>query len=152
MPFTTDPCTDPDFDRLFTIISTTFAHTQPILEAFFPQHDTPAGHIYGRDSLLASHKTDPTVRFVKATDTESGAIVGIAKWIVLHEDPHFEVVDDDGEGVKGLRGEEESEFVRELLGQYFVPRANVIRDCGGKLVGRGFFFLCIFLFSREVGD
>ena len=97
MPFTTSLCTEPDFDRIFTIISTTFAHIQPVVEAFFPQHDTPAGHIYGRDSLLTSHKTDPNARFVKATDTDSGAIVGIAKWLILREDPHFEVVHVGGE-------------------------------------------------------
>lgn len=139
MPFTTDLCTDTDFDRLFTIISTTFTQSQPIVQAFFPRHDTPAGHIYGRERLLLSHKTDPNARFVKATDTESGQIVGIAKWLVLHEDPHFEVVNVGGEREEGLRDDEEREFVRELLGQYFAPRASVVRKCGGKLVGRSYF-------------
>ncbi|KAL8795165.1 MAG: hypothetical protein Q9195_002320 [Heterodermia aff. obscurata] len=134
MPFTVDLCTEPDFDRLFTIISTTFADTQPIVDAFIPQHATPAGHIYGRDSLLISHKTDPDVRFVKATDSASGHIAGIAKWLVLHEDPHFEVLHLGGERAEGLRDDEEREFVRELLGQYFVTRAGVVRECGGKLV------------------
>ena len=139
MPFTTHLSADSDFDRIFTIISTTFAHTQAIVDAFFPQHDTPAGHVYGRDTLLAFHKTDPSVRFVKATDTTSGEIVGIAKWIVLHEAPQSEKLDDGGEGERELRDEEEREFVRELLGQYYAPRTRAVRDCGGKLVGKFFF-------------
>ena len=139
MPFTTHLCTDPDFDIFFNFMSTTLFYTQPIMEAFFPQHDTPAGHIFGRTALLTSQKTDPNVRFVKATDTTSGETVGIAKWLILHEDPHFEVFDVGGEGESELRDEEEREFVRELLGQYYAPRARVVRECGGKLVG-GFYF------------
>ena len=59
-----------------------------------------------------------------------------------------------GEREEGLRDDEEREFARELLGQYFGPRASVVRDCGGRLIGRAFFFRfrCTVVFAGEVKD
>ena len=131
MPFSVTPCQPADFDRIFHVISDTFQHIQPIVDAFFPKHDTPAGHIHGV-KLLCDQQSDPDVHFIKAVDVESGEIVGVAKWLILHEEVKVGEIGDEG----SLReSEEERAYVKELLIQYYSSRSEALREVGSKILG-----------------
>ena len=131
MPFSVAPCQTADFNRVFHIISDTFQHIQPIVDAFFPKHDTPAGHTHGA-KVLCDQQSDPNIYFIKAVDEESGEIVGVAKWLILQEEVQVGDVGDDG----GLReSEEERAYVKELLTQYYSSRSEALREEGRKIFG-----------------
>lgn len=131
MPFSVALCRAADIDRLFHIISDTFQHIQPVLDAFFPKHDTPAGHSHGA-KLLRGQQSDPNAYFIKAVDEESGEIVGVAKWLIMHEEVKVGDVGDEG-GL--MESEEERAYVKELLTQYYSSRSEALREVGGKILG-----------------
>ena len=128
-----EDCIDADMDRIFHIISEAFKHSQPYIDAVFPQHDTPAGHARGRDLLLEMKRTDPTARFIKAVDSLTGQIAGQAIWLILDKNP----------GEDGLEGDfwesqHEKEYAQELFAQFVVPRTEAFKAADGRLLGKSF--------------
>jgi hypothetical protein len=118
-----------DFTRLFTILSTSFGHIHPFIEALYPLHETESGRVTGGSRLLATAQTDPYTTFVKAV-TEDGSIAGFAKWNVY-----------DGVVPKAakLEGEfwggdvEAKEIAVHLSDSYFVLRRKALEAVGGRL-------------------
>lgn len=133
MPFAVEPCSDADIERVFEIISDTFRHTQPVVDALFPKHDTPDGRITGRDRLLEQKHNDPSVRFIKVTDSDTGQMVGQANWLVWQNTASPESLNGDF-----WESEDEKEFARQLWDQYIVPRSRAIEAADGKILSRCF--------------
>ncbi|KAL8938399.1 MAG: hypothetical protein Q9216_003916 [Gyalolechia sp. 2 TL-2023] len=131
MPLAVEPCTDADIERVFDIISDTFQHTAPFIEALFPRHDTPKGREAGRNRLLEQKHTDPSIRFIKVVDTDTRQIIGQANWQVLEEIPTDESLEGDF-----WENENDKEFAQRLHDQYMIPRSRAIKTAGGKLLGR----------------
>jgi len=131
MVMATEPCSDADFDRAFHIVSDSFQHVQPVIDAIFPKHDTPPGHAHGRDALLQSKKTDSTAHFIKAVNQDTGEITGIAKWLILQ-----------GQAAQPLspgqllETDEEKEYAEHLLSEYQQFRSEVIKSTNGHLLSR----------------
>ena len=131
MVMTTESCSDTDLDRVFHILSDAFQHVQPVIDVFFPKHDTPQGHALGRDALLQSKNTDPTAHFIKAVNQHTGEITGIAKWIILQ-----------GQAAQPLSpgkwfdSDEEKEYAQHLVSEYQKYRSEVIKSTNGHLLGR----------------
>jgi hypothetical protein len=131
MVIITEPCSDIDLDRAFHILSDAFQHVQPVIDAIFPEHDTPQGHVFGREALLQSKKTDPTAHFIKAVNHDTGEITGIAKWLILQ-----------GQAAQPLlpgtllESDEEKEYAEHLLSEYQKFRSEVIKSTDGHLLGR----------------
>ena len=83
---------DEDFDRLMDIQFAAFGQTgdsprEPYIDLLYPGGDTPAGQAAARDRNLKSLHTDPTVTFLKITDTVTGEIIAGAKWLVYEKKP-----------------------------------------------------------------
>ena len=131
MAITVEYCTDADIDSIFHIISEAFKHSQPYIDAVFPNHDTPAGHKQGRDRMLEMKRMDPTARFIKAVDSHTGQIVGQAVWLVLDQDPGKERLEGNF-----WENEQEKEYAQELFAQYIVPRTEAFKSTDGRLLGK----------------
>lgn len=75
---------------------------------------------------------------MKATDTASGEIVGLAKWLVF-EAGEVPVIEGELDGAV-LEGEwwderEEREYTAWLFGRYLIPRRRAMREAGEE--GKG---------------
>ncbi|KAL8747280.1 MAG: hypothetical protein Q9190_000824 [Brigantiaea leucoxantha] len=71
-------CDDIDIDHGFRVVSRTFKHDEPYIDAVYPRHDTLEGFIQGRDRMLKQKHSDQIIKFVKATDSNAGKIIGLA--------------------------------------------------------------------------
>ncbi|KAL8891579.1 MAG: hypothetical protein Q9192_005725, partial [Flavoplaca navasiana] len=98
MPISIHPLTTPtSIPTIISIISTTFAHNAPIVDALYPHHDLPHGRASAIASLTKEFESKPNARFLMAVDEETGEVVGQANWLIVTA----------GEGRKGKgKGEE----------------------------------------------
>ena len=123
-------CSDGDMDRVFHIVSDTFKHDEPYIDAVYPKHDTPAGHIQGRNRMLEQKRTDSTVWCIKATDTRTGKIIGQANWLCIED----KRVKDRLEG-DYWDNEDEKEFAQHLYSQFAVCRRKAVQSASGPVWG-----------------
>ena len=130
MPLQLDVCADGDMPRAFTILSLAFAHEHPYFDYVFPKHDTPGGRKVGGERILAFKKADPNTTFIKVTDTDTGTIIGVAKWNVYKG-----VVPDEVE-MEGdyWDSEQDKKLAQEMWAGYLMPRRRAIKDMNGNLV------------------
>ncbi|KAI4248615.1 MAG: hypothetical protein L6R42_009231 [Xanthoria sp. 1 TBL-2021] len=135
MPIVISPITSPtDIPTIVSIISTTFAHTAPLVDAIYPHHDTPHGSAAAIASLTHEFNTNSSARFLKAVDTETGEVVGQANWLVVNG---REGEREEKEGERGL-GEgpwdspEEREFAELLYGSLLAQRNEFMGRMGGR--------------------
>jgi len=129
MVIITEPCSDIDLDRAFHILSDAFQHVQPVIDAIFPEHDTPQGHVFGKEALLQSKKTDPTAHFIKAVNQDTGEITGIAKWLILQGQAAQPLLPG-----RILEGDEEKEYANHLLSEYQKFRSEAIKSTNRNLL------------------
>ena len=128
MPFKIELCEDADVDRVFEIMSKTFKHDESYIDAVYPKHDTPAGHIQGRDRMLAQKRSDTTIHFLKAIDTKTGKIIGQAIWLCIKD-----------KNVKGeLEGDfweddDAEDFAKKMYAQFTVPRKKAVEAAAGPV-------------------
>lgn len=128
MPVKVDICDNEDIDRVFSIMSETFKHDEPYIDTVYPKHETAAGHVQGRDRMLEQKTSDPTVRYIKATDLDTGKIIGQANWLCLDKD----TVKDHLEG-DFWPTEDDKEFAYQLYAQFVVYRCDAIRSANGPV-------------------
>ncbi|KAI9659784.1 MAG: hypothetical protein M1821_001135 [Bathelium mastoideum] len=130
MVFQLGICSNSDCDRAFAVISAAFAHDHPYFDYTFPSHDTLAGRKAGAERTRTFKNSDPNTTYVKATDSGTGSIVGIAKWNV------YDGVFPDEVGLDGdyWENEDEKELANEMWAGYLVPRRTAIREEGRKVV------------------
>ena len=129
MPLKIESCRDEDMARAFAIISTAFG-SNPYMDGLYPGHDTAQGRKTGGERLLSFKKNDPNTHFLKAVDTETSDIVGVAKWNIYNG-----VIPDE----VGLDGdywpmEEDKEYANCLWASYLKPRRKSIKDTQGFVV------------------
>jgi hypothetical protein len=126
-----EPCKDEDMKRAFELLSLSFGHEHPFIEAVYPLHDTPNGRADGAERLLAVKKADPNTTFLKATDTSTNTIIGMAKWNVYSNVIPAEVTKLEGDY---WSNEEARELAEWYVSDYLRLRRKAIRDSGGNLV------------------
>ena len=132
MAIIVDFCTEADFYRLFCIISDAFGEDQPYIDLIFPNHHDHAGRLQGAERLLQMKRNDPTNRFLKAIDTATGEIIGLAKWIIFA---------DGKPGETPLSGnfwenEDEKERAKYVYAAFLEPRRKAARAANGSLICR----------------
>ena len=148
MPFHLDRCTDSDMIEAFTIISESFGLEHPYINYAFPHHETPEGRVIGGERMLAIKKGDPNTTFLKVTDTDTGCIVGVAKWNIYDGViPEEMALDGDY-----WSSETDKKYAQELTAGYLKPRRQAIKDEGGHLAcksNRSFKGISSILFEYE---
>ncbi|EJT71438.1 hypothetical protein GGTG_10696 [Gaeumannomyces tritici R3-111a-1] len=136
MPFEFGLCEPEDLERCFEVVSLAFGHDHPYIDALFPAHDTPQGRADGA-RWLGSALRDPSgtgraARFCKAVDTDTGLIVGFAKW-----DIYDGFAPDVGPGsLKGdqWRDKEAKEWADYIWWEFTRRRWAALKESGGHLV------------------
>lgn len=131
--FEIQPCTEEDIPRFFDIISDAFAHDHEYCDAVFHKHDTPEGRKSGTQLMTHIYHNDPVGHFVKAVETETGKIVGAAKWNIYKAG---EVPPQAELGGPFWPNEEEEEFAKAIFHSFFAPRQKVLEELNGRLVGK----------------
>ena len=84
MTFTIAPALPNDIPYLSTIQWAALL-SNPLIQTLYPQGPTPALTAFTRESYNKAIQY-PSVRLIKATDTERGEIVAFAKWIIYPEE------------------------------------------------------------------
>ncbi|KAL8833168.1 MAG: hypothetical protein Q9170_004449 [Blastenia crenularia] len=128
MPISIELCNDEDLTEVFAVISDTFQHEQPIVDAIFPNHDTPAGRTRGTH-MLTQMKQNPNFKFLKAIDSETNEILGQATWILLDRPLENEILVGEGWDT-----EEDKEFSQLLHEQQMRYRIEASRAVQGRLL------------------
>ncbi|MCJ1246986.1 hypothetical protein MMC30_004197 [Trapelia coarctata] len=149
MTFALSHCTETDFPRLFTILSTAFGD-EPYLTPIFPLHYTPSGRLAGTQRLLQSFHSEPGAQFMKVTDTSTGEIIGLAKWLIFKEGEVPTIEGElDGAVLTGdwWESEAEKEYAGYLFGKYLIPRRRAMREKGRE--GRGLISLDLLCVAPE---
>ena len=137
MAIAVDFTDDADFYRIFSIISDSFGDDQPYIDIMFPNHHEHAGRVQGAQRLLQMKQSDAKNRFIKATDTGTGEIIGQAKWIVFANDqPEETPLTEDFWGTA-----DEKDFAAHVYAAFVEPRRKVARSAKGPVVGAVLFIL-----------
>ena len=108
-------CGDADIDRVFHIVSDTFTHDEPYIDAVYPKHDTPAGQIQGRNRMFGNKHSDPAVRFIKVVDTQTGQIIRHANWLCIEKQSVKTQLEGNFWG-----DQDEKDFAQQLYAQFAV--------------------------------
>lgn len=133
-------CADEDMTDCFKVISNSFGHDAPFIDAFFPDHETNVGQNQGYKRLLSWKNTSAQSTFLKAT-TRAGdggreRVIGVAIWTFMKEPPpnDFEVVED----VKQFWPDgDDREFMKVLWRKFVIPRSQAVIDSKGDGVYGG---------------
>ena len=86
MAIRVESCNEADIYRIFCIISDAFGDDQSYHNLIYPNHHEKTGRVQGAERLLQMKQSDSTNRSIKAIDTDTGEIIGQAKWIVFADD------------------------------------------------------------------
>ena len=121
-------CDDADIERVFQIVSDTFKHQEPYIDAVYPKHDTPSGRTQGTERMLEQKKSDPTVRFIKAVDTLTGKIIGQANWLCLEDKTVKGELDGDF-----WDDEDSKEFAQLMYAQFSICRRKAVAAAPGTV-------------------
>lgn len=126
---------DEDIPTSFHLVSESFAHDAPFIDAYFPDHDTPSGRAQGSKRLALWKQASTTSTFLKAvTEASQGnkdCIIGVAVWTHMKESPPADL--EQVENTKEVwPDEDDREFMTRLWRDYVKPRTQVIENSRGK--------------------
>ncbi|KAI0536539.1 hypothetical protein GGR58DRAFT_475084 [Xylaria digitata] len=132
--FHVDLVEDEDVPRCFEVLSESFGHDAPFVDAYFPNHETSPGRIQGSKRLLTWKNTSASSTFLKAAINNSVGeelIIGLAVWTHMKDPPPAELKDtEDVEQV--WPDDEDREFMARLWRDYVKPRTRAVQDSGEK--------------------
>ena len=140
MPKATDqvsigPVSDEDISTCMQILSKSFKNDEPFIDAWFPNHETPAGQAQGTPRLKTLGRASPDSTFLKAvtqpSDGARGDIIGFAIWKHEKELMPSELAEtDDVEEV--WPDKNDREYMARLWRDYVVPMNDAVEESGGK--------------------
>ena len=121
MPIVVELCDDADIDRVFCIVSDTFKHDEPYIDAVYPKHETPGGRIQGSRRMLDQKRNDSTASYIKAVDTQTGKVIGQANWLYIESGSVKDQLDGDF-----WDDEDAKEFAQNMYAQFAACRRNAV--------------------------
>lgn len=132
MSFSVRPVTEIDMPTVVAIMSDTFGHSQPAIDAIFPSHWTPPARTSIAERLSKRNRSDPLVHHLAIIEDSTQRIVGQATWFMrmpgmVHSEaelagPYWE-------------SEDERMYANELVKAYFARRWRVFREDEGAVFG-----------------
>ncbi|CAJ2509043.1 Uu.00g140690.m01.CDS01 [Anthostomella pinea] len=129
--FQIQDCSEADIPRFTEIVSDAFAHDHEYVDAVFYKHDTTEGRKNSAEILLNMYCHDPNGHFLKVVDTDSGKMVGAAKWNIYKAGEVPAQIELAGDF---WPNEEEAEFAKAIFHAFFAPRQKVLKENDGRLV------------------
>ena len=140
MPEATDkvsitPVSDEDISTCMQILSKSFKHNEPFIDAWFPNHWTPSGQEQGTKRLKTLGTASPDSRFLKAVipaaQGQEEQIIGFAIW--KHEKEPMPSELDETEDVEEVwPHKNDREYMAQLWKDYVVPLNKAVEESGGK--------------------
>ena len=124
---------DEDIPTCCRILSESFAHNEPFIDAWFPHHETSSGQAQGTKRLLEWKETSPESTFLKAVTYRDNQeqIMGFAIWKREKEQIPAEL--DKTEDVEEIwPNKNDREYMARLWRDYVVPQNKAISDSKGK--------------------
>ncbi|KAF7870632.1 hypothetical protein EAF04_004376 [Stromatinia cepivora] len=123
-------CNDDDMHRVFEIFCQAFGTKHAMIEAIYPNHDTPAGRLTGASRMLDTKNKSPHTTFLKVVDTDTGVMIAKAKWNIWKGViPPEQDLDGDY-----WETEEEKEWAQHMMRDFLIRRRTAIKESGGHLV------------------
>ncbi|KAI6382170.1 hypothetical protein MCOR25_000760 [Pyricularia grisea] len=132
MPLQFGFCEPADVPRCFEIVSRAFGTEHGYFEAVFPDHTTPEGRKAGAERL-AGALNKPGARLCKVTDTDTGEILGFAKWDVYERLP-TNVGPKDGPKGNYWKDDKAKELSDYFWWEFTRRRWDAVRESGGDIV------------------
>ncbi|KAK5110049.1 hypothetical protein LTR62_006293 [Meristemomyces frigidus] len=133
MPIQVLEAQDADMDRIFAIACDAFGSNEPLWDVFWPAHWTPAGRQKGGERMRETRNSDPHTTYMKAVDSSTGTIMGMAKWNVYANNtlPDMGAV----EYRQNFWADDEELAYATSMTELFVKERNAaIKQSGGNLV------------------
>ncbi|KAI1750347.1 hypothetical protein F4782DRAFT_254063 [Xylaria castorea] len=128
---------DEDIPTCFKILSESFGHDAPFVDAYFPNHDTLRGQVQGSNRLTTWKRTSDDSVFLKAVTSIDGdlakseRIVGLAVWTHMKDIPPQKL--EDAEIVEEIWPDmNDRKFMANLWENYVKPRTRAVKDSDGR--------------------
>jgi len=132
MPVQVLEAEDTDMERIFEIGSLAFARAEPLWDVFWPKHWEEAGRKQGAERMRETRRRDHTTKYMKAVDSETGAIMGFAKWNVYDAKNNVPAAP---EPVANYWDQGDDLEYSAIVGELFAKERNqAVRENGGNLV------------------
>ncbi|PPJ51051.1 hypothetical protein CBER1_07535 [Cercospora berteroae] len=131
MPIIATPANDEDIPRLFEIACSAFARNEHVWDIMWPEHWTPEGRAAGAARMLETKRTTPSTTYLKAVDTETNEIVGMAKWNLWE---NHKVVSSDPKKEWYFNDEKEWRYAKGIMESFLEERNKAIEERNGTLV------------------
>ena len=114
---------DEDISTCMRILSKSFKHNEPFIDAWFPNHWTPSGQVQGTKRLKELGRSSPDSSFLKAvipaSEGNKEQIVGFAIW--KHEKERMPSELDKTEDVEDVwPDKDDREYMTQLWRDYVV--------------------------------
>lgn len=122
---------DADMLAVFTVAARAFDRNENFFDATFPQHWTDEGKAAGAERFLHMKQNDPNIHYIKAVDTDTGAIAGFARWLILKDHIPNPPPNDHGPYWESA---EDADYFNQLLTSFMAQRAEYIQKTGGNVV------------------
>lgn len=118
-----------DMPRIFEITSLAFQRNEPFWDAWWPQHWTADGRKAGAERFKQTMK-DPFAKYMKAVDSSTGEILGMAKWMIYDN----RLPEPDAAETGHWLSEDEEKYATYMAGIFLVERNAAIQRTKGNLV------------------
>ena len=134
MKFTVSMCKDEDFGEMMPMMFGTMGGQSQFVNAVWPHNLTKEGQEKHRQGFLHMKSIDPSQRWLKAVDDETGKIVGVAEWLV-YDGPKPPEVDMDGPA-DYWDTQDDKEWTQALFRSFMEDRRKVLREATGPVLCR----------------
>ncbi|TKA80651.1 hypothetical protein B0A55_01876 [Friedmanniomyces simplex] len=132
MPVQVLEAVDADMERIFEICSLAFAREEHFWDVFWPKHWEEAGRKQGAERMRETRRTDPTTKYMKAVDSETGTIMGMAKWNIFDKKNSDSVTP---KAIANYWDQGDDLAYSTAISELFIKERNdAIREHGGNLV------------------
>lgn len=135
---------DSEIPACFQLISKSFGHDSPFVDAWYPNHDTPSGQAQGSKRLVALKQKSKNSTYLKATITRQASqgyvqeeqgeeqIIGFAIWTLTKDPPPTELEKLEGNVEEVWPDKDDREYTIRLWRDLVIPRTRAIRESNGK--------------------
>jgi hypothetical protein len=143
MAYKISECTDDDIStRLVDIIFDSMHGRNNLINAIRQHNMTSEGRERARQGYLRMNAMDPSVRWFKATDSQTDEMIGVAMWNVYRDSKPPEKSLDGPPGTWDT--EEDKEYAVAMFESFIVYRRKVLREANGPVI-------CTYSYSASSG-
>ncbi|KXL49145.1 hypothetical protein M433DRAFT_158974 [Acidomyces richmondensis BFW] len=126
------PAEDADMSRIFEICSLAFARNEIFFDVMYPEHWTDKGRQIGGKRMLKTKHEDAHTVFLKAVDSETGTIMGMAKWNIYNNSlPDLSEIESAGDY---WENEDDHAYATAILNIFLQQRNAAIKASNGNLL------------------